>query len=223
MFLNNNVILNSAASPAKACTPTSVLEEFLVAVIEPLLCVDRGGESSLAKGPNGPPDPNNPPIIRSPNPAVCRALESALSSASETVFDPTTSCESVLKDRSVPSTVMPGAPGVKVVPATVKAVGPAVKTCPLPRVVVIDDDEGVSARNPSPAVSSPGPAVPLCRAMVLDPMMSWAAVLRDTSVPSIVTCGAPGVKVLPPMDILSGAAVMVWPPIVVVIGSRDAD
>lgn len=51
--------------------------------------------------------------------------------------------------------------------------------------------------------------------------MGWPAVSRDTSVPPTVTSGAPCVKAVPPMEVLSGVAVMTWPPIVVIIGSSD--
>ena len=47
--------------------------------------------------------------------------------------------------------------------------------------------------------------------------------LRETSVPPTVTPEAPCVKAVPAMAIPLGAAVMVWPPIVVVIGYGDAD
>lgn len=74
----------------------------------------------------------------------------------------------------------------------------------------------------SPPVGSPEPpALPLCKAMILERRMSWPAVSRDTSVPPTVTSGAPGVKAVPPMEVLSGVAVMTWPPIVVIIRSSD--
>lgn len=101
-------------------------------------------------------------------------------------------------------------------PWAARAAGPAVMTCPSSRVVVIasasstSDGGGAPVPNSSlPPVGSPEPpALPLCKAMVLDPRMGWPAVSRDTSVPPTVTSGAPGVKAVPPMEVLSGVAVM---------------
>ena len=129
----------------------------------------------------------------------------------------------MFKDTTVPLIVKPGAPGVNVVPAIARAVGPAVMTCPS-MVVVIGSaiSDGLPATKP-PIISPAKPVRLLGRGTVLEPTISWPAVLRETSVPPIVTPEAPGVKAVPAMDILSGAAVMTWPSIVVIIEFGDAD
>ena len=107
----------------------------------------------------------------------------------------------------------PGAPGVNVVPAISRAVGPAVMTCPS-MVVIIGSVTSDGA---------PKPVLPFGRAIVFEPTINCPAVLREINVPPTITPEAPGVKVVPPMAILLGAAVMTSPPIVVTIEFGGAD
>ena len=52
--------------------------------------------------------------------------------------------------------------------------------------------------------------------------MSWLAVFKDSNVPSSDTPGAPGARVVPAIVTILGAAVIAWPPIVVVIWGRGS-
>ena len=115
------------------------------------------------------------------------------------VFEPITSWLAVFKDINVPSIVIPGAIGIRVVPATMTAFGAAVTAWPPMEVVIVCGDSWA-------------------KGMVLEPTINWPAVSRDIVVPSIVAPGSPGLKVLPAMTTAFGAAVIAWPAIVLTMG-----
>lgn len=142
------------------------------------------------------PSPN-PPMISPPSPLLVLAVVLSLEPARGIVFDPTIKELALFRDTYVPEMVVPGAPGVSVDPAIARPVGAAVITWE-PMVVVRGLAVGVEVR-----------------VMVWELRMSWLAVFRDTSVPSIVIPIAPGVSVDPPIWTFVGLAVMVWLPMAV--------
>lgn len=95
----------------------------------------------------------------------------------------------MFKDSSVPSSVVPGAPGFRVVPATAIPFGAAVMAWPATEVVIVSGT--VDARD-----------------IVLEPTTNCPAVLSDSTVPSIVVPGAPGLKILPAIATAFDAAVI---------------
>lgn len=70
---------------------------------------------------------------------------------------------------------------------------------------------------------TPKPALLLLSAIVFECTTNWPAVVTDTSVQSIVLPRAPGVKVVPANVTTVGAAVMIRPALVVIIGLERSE
>ena len=104
----------------------------------------------------------------------------------------------MFRDSSIPSSVVPGAPGLRVVPATAMPFGAAVIAWPATVVVIVS-------------------GILDARGIVFEPTMNCPAVSRDSVVPSIAVPGAPGLRVLPAIATVFDAAVIFWPAMVVMI------
>ena len=122
-------------------------------------------------------------------PPIVVTIEFGDADARGTVFEPISNSLAVPKDSNVPSSVMAGAPGIRVVPATATAFGAAVMTWPAMLVVIVS-----------------GTCDP--KSIALEPITNWPAELSDSLVPSIVVPGAPRLRVLPTIAIALGAAVI---------------
>ena len=111
----------------------------------------------------------------------------------------------VFRDSTVPPRVVPGDPGLRVVPARVMAFGAAVMGWTAMMVVIVFG------------------TVDAVKGIVLEPTTNWPASSRDSTVPSIVVPGAPGLREVPAMATAVGAAVIAWPAIVVMscVGAGD--
>ena len=117
------------------------------------------------------------------------------------VWEPRSSSLAVLRDRNVPSRVVPGDPGVRVLPAMRRWLGAAVRGWLDMDMVVV---RGVFVEG---------------RGIVWAFRRNWPAGLRDRVVPSMVVAGAPRLRVLAAIATAFGAAVMAWPAMVVVMGT----
>ena len=131
-------------------------------------------------------------------PPIVVVIELGDADSKDNVFDPAIRWLAVSKDSNVPSSVMPGAPGLRVMPAREIMFDAAVMAWPA-MVVIICFGAGVM------------------RGTVLVPIMR-ADEPKYIGVPDMVIGEAPLVKVEPAIAILSKAAVTTWPAIIVVIG-----